>query len=133
MKIGTVGYGTGGRHFHAPFIKAADGVELVGIVARAPATVARVQADYPGLPSHASLTDMLAAGVDAVTITTLPQTRLELEQATCHTGRRHHRAAGSGRRPAKRDREARGQAVTHRGGGTRRPLSEISERPVPRP
>ena len=78
MRIGIVGYGTGGRHFHAPFIVAAEGVELAGIVARAPATVARVQADYPCLPIYPSLTDMLAAGVDAVTITTPPQTRREL-------------------------------------------------------
>lgn len=78
MRIGVVGYGTGGRHFHAPFIKAAKGVELAGIVARAPATIERVQADYPGLPVHASLAEMLKEGVDAVTITTPPQTRREL-------------------------------------------------------
>ena len=34
MRIGIVGYGAGGKYFHAPFIEAADGVELVGIVAR---------------------------------------------------------------------------------------------------
>lgn len=78
MRIGIVGYGTGGRHFHAPFIIAAKGVELAGIVARAPATVARVNADYPGLPVHASLAEMLASGVDAVTITTPPATRFPL-------------------------------------------------------
>ncbi len=78
MKIGIVGYGTGGKHFHAPFINAAEGVELAGIVARAPATIARVRADFPDIPIYASLTDMLAAGVDAVTITTPPQTRREL-------------------------------------------------------
>lgn len=78
MRIGIVGYGTGGRHFHAPFIKAAKGVELAGIVARAPATIERVKADYPGLPIHASLAEMLKAGVDAVTITTPPGTRREL-------------------------------------------------------
>lgn len=78
MKIGIMGYGTGGKHFHAPFINAAEGVELAGIVARAPATIARVKADFPDIPIYASLTDMLAAGVDAVTITTPPQTRREL-------------------------------------------------------
>ena len=78
MRIGIVGYGTGGRHFHAPFIKAAKGVELAGIVARAPATIERVKADYPGLPIHTSLAEMLKAGVDAVTITTPPGTRREL-------------------------------------------------------
>ena len=34
MRVGLVGYGVGGRYFHAPFIEAADGCELVGVVAR---------------------------------------------------------------------------------------------------
>lgn len=79
MRIGLVGYGTGGRHFHAPFIMAAGGVELAGVVARAPETVAKVQADLPGLPIFPSLAAMIAAGgMDAVTITTPPQTRRDL-------------------------------------------------------
>jgi predicted dehydrogenase len=79
MRIGLVGYGTGGRHFHAPFIAAADGVELAGVVARAPATIARVEADLPGTPIFPSLAAMIAAsGIDAVTVTTPPQTRREL-------------------------------------------------------
>lgn len=78
MRIGLVGYGTGGRHFHAPFIAGARGTDLAGVVARAPATIAKVQADFPGLPTFPSLGAMLAAGVDAVTITTPPATRREL-------------------------------------------------------
>lgn len=79
MRIGLVGYGTGGRHFHAPFIAAAPGVELAGVVARAPETIARVRADLPGVPVHPSLGAMIAAGgVDAVTITTPPHTRRDL-------------------------------------------------------
>lgn len=79
LRIGVVGYGTGGQHFHAPFIDAADGCTLAGIVARAQGTVAKVRRDYPDLPVYASLTDMIAAGaVDAVTITTPPQTRRKL-------------------------------------------------------
>lgn len=78
IRVGLVGYGTGGRHFHAPFIQAAEGVEMVGIVARAPATIERAKADFPGLPLYSSLSDMLKAGVDAVTITTPPQTRRQL-------------------------------------------------------
>jgi predicted dehydrogenase len=38
LRIGVVGYGTGGRHFHTPFIYAAKNCELAGIVARAHAT-----------------------------------------------------------------------------------------------
>ncbi|MCA0042179.1 Gfo/Idh/MocA family protein [Celeribacter litoreus] len=78
MKIGLVGYGTGGRHFHAPFIMAAEGIELAGIVARSESKIAQIETDYPGLPIYASLPEMLAAGVDAVTITTPPETRREL-------------------------------------------------------
>lgn len=79
MRIGLVGYGTGGQHFHAPFIAAAEGVELAGVVARAPATVAKVEADLPGVPAYPSLAAMIAAGgIDAVTITTPPQTRRDL-------------------------------------------------------
>ncbi|MCB9993549.1 MAG: Gfo/Idh/MocA family oxidoreductase [Hyphomicrobiaceae bacterium] len=78
MRIGVVGYGTGGQHFHAPFIAAARGCELAGVVARAPATIAKVHADLPDTPVYPSLAAMLAAGVDAVTITTPPQTRREL-------------------------------------------------------
>ncbi|MBB3315908.1 putative dehydrogenase [Rhizobium sp. BK181] len=79
MRLGLVGYGTGGRHFHAPYIAAAQGVELAGVVARAPQTIARVQEDMPSIPVYASLADMIkAGGIDAVTITTPPQTRREL-------------------------------------------------------
>ncbi len=78
MRIGVVGYGAGGKYFHAPFIEAADGVELAGVVARSPDRRAEVAADFPGLPVYGSLTEMLDAGVDAVTITTPPHTRREL-------------------------------------------------------
>lgn len=79
MRIGLVGYGTGGQHFHAPFIAAAEGVELAGVVARAPATIARIEADLPGVPIYPSLAAMIAAGgIDAVTVTTPPQTRRAL-------------------------------------------------------
>jgi predicted dehydrogenase len=78
MRIGLVGYGGGGRWFHAPYIDAADGVELVGVVTRSPERIAELHAERPGMPVYASLTDLLAAGVDAVAITTPPQTRREL-------------------------------------------------------
>lgn len=78
MRLGLVGYGAGGRLFHAPYIDAATGVELVGVVTRSPQRRAELAADRPGMPVYDSLTDLLAAGVDAVTITTPPHTRREL-------------------------------------------------------
>ena len=79
MRIGLVGYGMGGQCFHAPFIAAAEGTELAGVVARAPATIAKVEADFPGMPVYPSSAVMIeAGGVEVVTITTPPHTRRDL-------------------------------------------------------
>lgn len=78
MRIGVVGYGTGGRHFHTPYIEVVPGCVLVGIVARAPGTVAQARADWPEVPIFASLAALIDSGVDAVTITTPPATRRPL-------------------------------------------------------
>ncbi len=78
VRLGLVGYGNGGRHFHAPYILAADDVELVGVVTRSPERRAQVAAELPGVAVFDSLGGLLAAGVDAVTITTPPETRREL-------------------------------------------------------
>ena len=87
LRVGVVGYGTGGRHFHTPFIEAAKNCKLSGIVARAPATVAAAKADWPDTPIYASLSELIAAGTcDAVTITTPPQTRRALVLEAIHAG-----------------------------------------------
>jgi predicted dehydrogenase len=79
MRLGLVGYGTGGRHFHAPYIAAAKGIELAGVVARAQETIDRVKQDLPGVAVFPSLAEMIShGGIDAVTITTPPQTRQAL-------------------------------------------------------
>lgn len=79
LRHGIVGYAIGGRLFHAPFIQAAEGIELAGVVTRDPARRAQVEKDHPGTPVFDTLADMLRDGdVDAVTVTTPPQTRREL-------------------------------------------------------
>lgn len=78
VRIGLVGYGIGGRAFHRPFLLDAEGVELVGVVARSEAKREQLRSDLPGVAVHDSLCDLLAAGVDAVVITTPPSTRREL-------------------------------------------------------
>jgi predicted dehydrogenase len=78
MRIGLVGYGVGGRYFHAPFIEAAAGCEFVGIVARSTQRIAEANQDLPTVPVYASLSALLDAGVDAVAISTPPHTRREL-------------------------------------------------------
>lgn len=83
VRIGLVGYGAGGRRFHAPYIAAATGVELAGVVTRSPGRRAEVEADFPGVPVYDSLAALVEGeraghGIDAVTITTPPTTRREL-------------------------------------------------------
>ena len=48
------------------------------MVTRSPDRRAELATDFPGVPAYGSLAELLAAGVDAVTITTPPQTRREL-------------------------------------------------------
>lgn len=78
MRLGLVGYGAGGRLFHAPYIAAVPEIDLVGVVTRNPERRAEVAADLPGVGVYDSLSDLLDAGVDAVTITTPPDTRRDL-------------------------------------------------------
>lgn len=75
IRLGLVGYGVGGELFHAPYIEASTSCALAGVVARSPQRVAAVKAQHPDVPIYASLSDLLDAGVDAVTITTPPATR----------------------------------------------------------
>lgn len=87
LRIGLVGYGLGGRRFHAPFIDAADGCRLAAIVARAPDRVAAARQDWPDVPVFASLNDLAASGLcDAVTVTTPPHTRVDLVLAAIAAG-----------------------------------------------
>jgi len=78
VRLGVVGYGVGGRCFHTPFIEAAEGIELAGVVTRSPVRRAEVEQDWPGVRVFDSLQAILAIGVDAVTITTPPETRRDL-------------------------------------------------------
>ncbi|WP_371030991.1 Gfo/Idh/MocA family protein [Pseudoclavibacter sp. JSM 162008] len=77
-RIGVVGYGAGGHRFHVPYIQAVAGWELAGVVTRSPARRAILATEAPGVPAFDSLDALLDAGVDAVVITTPPDTRREL-------------------------------------------------------
>lgn len=86
-RVGLVGYGVGGRRFHAPFIQEA-GLDIAGVVARSTAKREQLVVELPGVPVFESLTELLAAGVaDLVVVTTPPQTHedLVLEAIAAHT------------------------------------------------
>jgi predicted dehydrogenase len=70
VRFGLVGYGFGGRYFHAPLIAGAEGCALVGVVTRSAERRAELAADAPGVPAYDSVDDLVAAGVDAVAVST---------------------------------------------------------------
>jgi predicted dehydrogenase len=78
VRIGLVGYGKGGRYFHAPLIEAAEGCELAGVVVRSPERRADLAADHPGVPAFGTLAELAGAGVDAVAVTTPLDTHVAL-------------------------------------------------------
>ena len=88
IKLGIVGFGPGGRIFHAPFVEAADGIILGGVVTRSAERKAEVEKSY-GVPVYESLGEMLEAETDmqAVTITTPPHTRRHLVLEALDAGR----------------------------------------------
>ena len=68
VRIGLVGYGKGGRTFHAPFIASAPSCELAGVVTSSPERRKELADDHPGVPAYDSLADLADAGADAVAI-----------------------------------------------------------------
>ena len=62
VRIGLVGYGFGGRYFHAPLIASAPECEFVGVVTSSPERRALVAAEHPGVPAFDSLAALAAPG-----------------------------------------------------------------------
>jgi predicted dehydrogenase len=78
MRIGLVGYGKGGRFFHAPLIASLPDATFVGVVTRSSERRRELLADHPGVAAFDSLAELAAAGVEAVAISTPLETRRAL-------------------------------------------------------
>jgi predicted dehydrogenase len=78
VRIGLVGYGFGGRRFHAPLIASAGDCAFVGVVTRSPERRAELAQDQPGVAAFDSLADLAAAGAEAVSISTPAATHIPL-------------------------------------------------------
>jgi len=86
VRIGLVGYGFGGRYFHAPFLAGAPECEFLGVVTTSPERREAVAAQYPGAATFDSLEQLAAAGAEAVTICTPASTHIELTQQALRLG-----------------------------------------------
>lgn len=80
------GYGSGGRIFHAPLLRCADGVDLVAVVTANPERAHQVAADLPGVTAVPDLAALPDLGVEAVTITTPPATHTGLARRALDLG-----------------------------------------------
>jgi predicted dehydrogenase len=67
VRYGLVGYGSGGRIFHAPLIASTPEIEFVGVVTRSPERRAQLP---KGVAAYDSIAGLAAAGAQAVTVTT---------------------------------------------------------------
>src|SRR5919202_1808535 len=70
VRFGLVGYGFGGRIFHAPLLATAAGCSLAGVVTRSPERRAEVRGDHPDVPVFGSVEELVASGVDALVLST---------------------------------------------------------------
>jgi predicted dehydrogenase len=70
VTFGLVGYGFGGRYFHAPLIASAEECTFIGVVTRSDERRALVAEEHPGVATFDSLEALADAGVEAVAIST---------------------------------------------------------------
>ena len=78
VRIGLVGYGFGGRYFHAPLIASAGECDFLGVVTTSGDRRALLAAEHPGAGAFDSLEDLAAAGAEAVSISTPADTHSDL-------------------------------------------------------
>src|SRR5580658_7194460 len=83
--IGLVGYGLGGRYFHAPLIASAANCDFLGVVTTSPERRRQVGEDL-GLPAFDDLAGLASAGAEAVAISTPAATHVTLTQEALRLG-----------------------------------------------
>jgi predicted dehydrogenase len=86
VRIGVVGYGLGGRAFHAPLIASAAECELVGVVTTNADRRAQLAADHPGVPALDDLQALVDAGAEAVAVSSTTGTHTEITDAALDLG-----------------------------------------------
>lgn len=78
VRFGLVGYGSGGRIFHAPLIASAENIEFVGVVTTSEERRKQVAEQLPGVAAYDSLEALAADGVKGVSISTPASTHADL-------------------------------------------------------
>ncbi len=83
--VGVIGYGLGGRVFHAPFVSAVPGLKLVSIMQRTGDTAAKA---YPAVKIERSLDGTLAdKSIEVVVVSTPNETHFQLAKKVLEAGK----------------------------------------------
>jgi predicted dehydrogenase len=84
IRVGLVGFGLGGRVFHAPLLSSVDGLELTAVVERSTDQAAQ---RYPGIRVHRTLEAMLNdTALDLIVISTPSGTHFEMARRVVEAG-----------------------------------------------
>ncbi len=86
VRFGLVGYGFGGRYFHAPLLAAAPECALLGVVTTSAERRELIGREHPGTATFDSLEALVAVGAEAVSISTPATTHTELTDRALDLG-----------------------------------------------
>jgi predicted dehydrogenase len=85
IRVGLIGFGLGGRVFHAPLISSVPGLELAAVLER---TSNKAAERYPGITTYRSLDAMLAdPSLGLFVVTTPNETHVQLARQILEAGR----------------------------------------------
>jgi predicted dehydrogenase len=85
IRVGLVGFGMGGRVFHAPLLSSVEGLELAAVVERSSDNAAK---RYPGIATYRSLEAMLSdSSLDLFVVTTPSGTHFQVAKQILEAGR----------------------------------------------
>ncbi len=88
IRVGLVGYGLGGKVFHAPLIRLAPDLELYAICSRSEDKQALAKKDYPNIKTYGHYEQMLADDqVDLVVLSTPHDTHAPLSIQAMNAGK----------------------------------------------
>ena len=85
IRVGLIGFGLGGRVFHAPLVSSVEGLELAAVLER---STNRAAERYPGIKTYRSLEEMLAdSSLGLIVVTTPNNTHFPLAKQILGAGR----------------------------------------------
>jgi len=85
IRVGLVGFGLGGRVFHAPLISSVEGLELSAVVER---TTDHAAGRYPGITTYRTLEAMLAdPSLNLIVVSTPSGTHFDLARQVLNAGK----------------------------------------------